>query len=411
MLEILLFTRCEILLARDGIFMNLSNLNPISYLLFFLKKESDRFFVSMAIRGFGFGMISIFVPIYIYQYFNSLPLCFLFFAGVYGLYGLLSPLGGIAMMKFGMKKAILISHILYWGFFVCLLFFDVSWIFIPVSIILNSFARAFFWPAYHVNFLRVSETVKMGKEVGKLNFITAAPGILAPVVGGAIITIFGYPTLFVAVLCVLFSSAIPLFLSKEVRTVYSDSYLGAYKRIFKKENRYYNLAFIANGIETVINLNLWPLFLITMAVGYLAIGGITTVALGASLLFALYMGRITDRMDRKKLLTIGSILTSGAWIGKFFVINPASAFVAQSFYQLSRTSATIPYQTVLYEKTKRRGEGIDEFIVYRNIVITMSRAVFFVILAGVTFIIPGVKFTFILAAVLSFGLMFINKTK
>ena len=389
--------------------MNLSNLNPISYLLFFLKKESDRFFVSMAIRGFGFGMISIFVPIYIYQYFDSFPLCFLFFAAVYGLYVLLCPLGGIAMMKFGMKKSILISHILFWGFFVCLLLFDASWIFIPVSIILYSLGKTFFWPAYHVNFLRVSEIAKLGKEVGKLNFVTAAPGILAPVVGGAIIAIFGYPTLFVAVLCVLISSAIPLLFSEDARTIYSDSYLDAYKRIFKKENRYYTLAFAANGIETVINLNLWPLFLITMAVGYLAIGGITTVALGVSLLFTLYMGRITDRMNKKKLLAIGSVLTSGAWFGKFFVVNPASAFIAQSFYKLSRTAAGIPYQTILYEKAEKEGHGTDEFIVYRNIVIALVRAIFFVILAGITFIIPGIRFTFILAAALSFGLLFINK--
>ena len=389
--------------------MNLSNLNPISYLLFFLKKESDRFFASMAIRGFGFGMITIFVPIYIYQYFNSLPLCFLFFAGIYGLYGALSPFGGLVMMKFGVKKSILISIPLFWGFFVCLLLFNIFWAFIPISIILYSLGMVFFWPAYHVNFSRVSETAKLGKEVGKLNFITVAPGILAPVVGGAIITIFGYPTLFVVVLCVLFSSAIPLLLSKDAPVIYSDSYLNAYKRIFKKGNRHYNLAFAANGIETAINLILWPLFLITMAMGYLAIGSIATVALAASLLFTLYMGRITDRMDRKKLLTIGSILTSGAWIGKFFVINPASAFIAQSFYRLSRTAATIPYQTILYEKAEKKGDGIDEFIVYRNIVIAVTRSIFFVILAGITFVIPGIRFTFILAAVLSLGFMFISK--
>jgi MFS family permease len=363
----------------------------------------------MAIRGFGFGMISIFVPIYIYQYFNSLPLTFLFFAGIYGLYGVLSPFGGLVMMKVGIKKSILISIPLFWGFFVCLLLFNISWVFIPISIILYSLGMIFFWPAYHVNFSRISETAKLGKEVGKLNFITAAPGILAPVVGGAIITIFGYPTLFVVVLCVLFSSAIPLFLSEEVRTIYSDSYLNAYKRIFKKENRHYNLAFMSNGIETAINLILWPLFLITMAMGYFAIGGITTIALGVSLLFTLYMGRITDRMDRKKHLAIGSILTSGAWFGKFFVVSPASAFIAQSFYKLSRTAAMIPYQTIVYEKAKKKGDGIDEFIVYRNIVIAITRAIFFVILAGITFVVPGIRFAFILAAVLSFGFMFIFK--
>ncbi|MCK4355310.1 MFS transporter [Candidatus Parcubacteria bacterium] len=374
-----------------------------------MKKESDRFLASLAIRGFAFGMITIFVPIYIYQHFNSLSLTFLFFAGIYGLYAILVPTGGRIMMKIGIKKAMLVSHPLFWGFFVCLLFFDSSWLFIPLSIILNVLAMTCFWPAFHTNFSRVSESAKMGKEVGKLNFITAVPGILAPVIGGIIITIFGYPTLFVVVLCVLFSSAIPLLLSEEVHQTYSDSYLKAYKRIFKKENKYYNLAFAANGMETVINAYLWPLFLITISIGYLAIGSIATVALVVSLLFTLYMGRITDRMDKRKLLAIGSVLTSGAWIGKFFVVSPVSAFIAQSFYRLSRTAAGIPYQTFLYEKAESKGHEIDEFIIYRGIVLNGTRTVLLVILAGVAFIIPNINFTFILAAAFSLGFVFISK--
>ena len=391
--------------------MTFSNINPASYLFFFLKRESDRFFTSMAIRGFGFGMITIFVPIYIYQYFNSLPLTFLFFAGIYGLQGALVPFGGQIMMKIGLKKAMLVSLPFFWGFYICLLYFNISQFFIFLSIILYVLGIIFFWPAYHTNFARVSEGKKLGKEVGKLNFVVALPGILAPAIGGTIIALFGYPALFVTVLAVLFSSAIPLFLSKDIHQIYTDSYLGAYQRIFKKENRYHNLAFAIFGIEATINNCIWPIFLAILAIGYITIGSVTTVALMVSLFFTLYMGRITDRLNKTKLLTIGSALTSGAWLGKFFVFSPISAFLAQGFYKFARTSAGIPFQTILYQKAEGKGAEIDEFIIYRGMAIAFPRCAFLIVLAGIFFVIPhiSINFAFILAAVFSLGFIFMGK--
>jgi MFS family permease len=391
--------------------MSFLRLNPISYFLFFLKKESDRFFISIAIRGFAFGMVTIFTPIYIYQHFNSLPCIFLFFAVAYGLYAVLVPFGGQIMMKIGIKKAILISHIFFWGFYICLLLLDISWIFILLSIILLAIGKIFFWPAYHVNFARVTETKKLGKEISKINFITALPGVLAPAIGGAIIYFLGYPALFTTVLCILFCSTIPLFLSPEIHQTYSDSFLTSYKRIFKKRNRYNNLGFAFSAIESTINVYVWPLFLAISLVGYLSIGSIATVSLIVSLLFILYMGRITDKANKTKLLLIGSILTAGAWIGKFFVISPISAFVAQGFYKLSRTAVGVPFQAIMYKRAEDKGEEIDEFIIYRDIVIAVSRCATFLILAGCTFFISGINLNvfFVLAAIFSFGFIFLGK--
>ena len=391
--------------------MSFLRLNPISYLLFFLKKESDRFFISIAIRGFAFGMITIFVPIYIYQYFNSLSSTFLFFAIIYGLFGVFAPFGGKIMMKIGIKKAILISHIFFLGFYICLLFFDKNFLIIPLAIVLEALARIFFWPAYHVNFARVSETQKLGKEIGKINFVSAIPGILAPATGGIIIALLGYPALFVTVSCVLLSSAIPLFLTKEVHQNYSDTFLMSYKRLFKKENRRYNLAFAFSTIEATINLYLWPLFLAISAIGYVSIGGIATVSLLVSMLFVLYIGRLTDKVNKTKLLIIGSILTAGAWLGKFFVISPVSAFVTQSFYKFSRTAVGIPFNAIMYKKAKDKGEEIDEFIIYRDVLIGITRCVLFLSLAGITFFISDINLNvfFILAATVSFGFLFLGK--
>ena len=254
----------------------------------------------------------------------------------------------------------------------------------------------------------------MGKEVGKLNFVSAFPGILAPVIGGTVIASYGYSTLFIAVLCLLFASIIPLFLSKDVHQIYTDSYLKAYQRVLKPENKYHNLAFAAAAMEGIVNTYLWPLFLVIISIGYIGIGSITTVASFIAVLFMLYIGKITDKMSKSRLLNIGSILTFGSWIGKFFVINPISAFLAQAFYRFSRTSVLIPFQSIMYQKAKDKGTEIDEFIIYRDIVINLSRFVLLIFLAGAFFIFPisslKINFIFLLAALFSLGLMFLKKT-
>ena len=103
----------------------------------------------------------------------------------------------------------------------------------------------FFWPAFHTDFARFSENGFQGRAVGKINVIYSVPTIISPVVGGIILSMGGYPALFIAVLVILLSSSIPMFFSKEPHIIYSDSFVKAWRRIFEKEKRGYipNLIF------------------------------------------------------------------------------------------------------------------------------------------------------------------------
>ena len=385
-------------------------LNSIPFFHYFLKRKTNQLFLSVAIRNFALGMINIFVPIYIYQHFDSISLTLLFFAIYKGLFGALVPFGGQLMKKIGVKHAMLFSCPFIFGFYLSLLCFEKSILFVFLAIILSVLNAIFFWPSYHTYFARFVGKNHLGREVGKLSFSGALPGILAPVIGGGVITFFGYPILFMIVLFILFVSALPLFLSKEVYQIYTDSYLKAYRRITKPENKYNNLAFAANGMEGEINAYLWPLFLAILSIGYISIGGITTIASLASLFFILFVGRITDTLSRAKLITIGSVLTSLTWIGKFFVVNPFLAFFAQSAYRFARTAASIPFQTIFYEKAKNKGSELDEFIVYRDIIQGISRCFLLLTLAGVFLVVPQINFAFILGAILCLGFIFLTKS-
>jgi len=383
---------------------------PIHFLQYLLKREATQFFTSVAIRYLALGMVLIFEPIYLYFYFDkSLSQTLLFFAAIHGLYGLLAVFGGKIMSKIGLKHVMLFSNFFFLGYYLCLFFLYQSFLLISLAIILKAVGMNLFWPAFHTDFCRFSERDHRGRGVGKMNVAWLAPTIISPIIGGWILTTFNYSVLFTVVLVVLFASAIPMFLSKEIHIIYSDSYREAFGRIFKRTNKKNNLAIMSNGLEGTINSYCWPLFMAILAIGYETMGGITTFALGMAAFFALYMGRLSDRIiNRIKFLNIGSILTSISWIMKYFVVTPFTAFLAQALYRICRTTASIPFQTLLYEKASLKGTETDEFIVYRETILNISRSFFLIALAGLFFFVPKVNLAFIIAAIASLGFMFMG---
>jgi len=381
------------------------------YLQYFLRRDVTKLYLAILIRNLALGMVSIFEAIYIYLYLQeSIPWILLYYAALFGGYGLLAPFGGQLMAKLGVRKSILLSYIFYISFYICLFFLQTHPAFLFLSIGAGIFATMLFWPAFHTDFVRFSSKEQRGRESGRVNVAMLVPAILAPAVGGLVVAAFGFPVLFLLVTVVLFASAIPLFYSKEHIEVYTDSYLRAWKRIFKKENRAVSIGLFSQGVEFGINFYIWPIFLFTLAISFSKIGGITSFALIASSLFMLYAGRLSDTQERSWLLNIGGLWTAIAWILKYFVTTPFSAMLAQSIYQVSRAAARVPFWTYFYEKAAEKGEEADEFIIYHEIVVNVGRGIVFSLLAVIFFLFPEfpLQATFLVAAVLALGFSFIG---
>jgi len=377
----------------------------------FLKKQSNQFYISIFLRSLAIGMILIFEPIYLYSYFNqSLPLTLIFFAFIHGIYAFLAVLGAKVMSKIGFDWAMLISSFFFLAYYIFLAFINFSFLFIFLAIIMKALAMALFWPSYHINFTRFSKKDHRGTEVSKKNIAVVLPSILGPTIGGIILFNFNYPFLFASVLIVLLISAIPLFMTKEKNEVYNDGYREAWGRIFKKRNLKSTIAFSCTSIEEGVNAYLWPLFMSILSISYLSMGGIVSFSFFISMLFMLYMGKISNTSKKVKALNIGSLLTSLSWIIKFFVVTPFSAFLAHIFYRVCKTSVSIPFQTFFYGKAARRGPGADEFLIYREIIINLIRFLSLSILALIFLIIPQINIAFIIAALSCLGFVFIGKS-
>jgi len=376
----------------------------------FLKTESSQFFVSIAIRYLALGMVAIFEPIYLYLYFGrSISHVLLFWAAFSGIFALTVVFGGKIMARIGLKKTMLLSNFFFFGYYVCLFFIKDFFLLAPMAIILRAIGATLFWPAFHTDFIRFSKARHRAEHVGKMSAVCLTAGIIGPIVGGIILTGLGYATLFTVVLITLFASMLPLFLSKERHEVYTDSYRQAWKRIWK--NKEESLALVSLGVESGIDAFIWPIFIFVLGISYQDMGGISTFALFISAVFAFYMGKITAKKNRFKLLNIGSSLLAFSWVIKYFVMNTMSAFFVQNFYRISKTTALIPFRTILYDKAASRKDYADEFIVYREIIINISRFFFLMFLAGIFFIVDEINLSFIIAIIASAGFSFLAKPR
>jgi len=377
---------------------------------YFLKRESTQFFISMSIRYLALGMVAIFEPVYLYLYFGkSISHVLLFWAAFSGIFALTVVFSGRIMAKIGLKRTMLLSNFFFFGYYITLFFANSFFLIIAGAIILRAIGASLFWPAFHTDFIRFSKKGQRAEHIGKMSALCLMAGIVSPLIGGFILAGLGYAALFTAVLITLFASSLPLFLSKERYEVYTDSYKQAWSRIFK--NRDVSLSLASLGIEAGVDFFIWPIFIFAIGVSYQEMGGISTFALLISCLFVLYMGKITNSKNRFRLLNIGSVLLAIAWVAKCFVMNTISAFLAQNFYRITKTSVLVPFRTILYNKAAAKKDQADEYIIYREIIMHLSRFFFFMILAGVFFIIPRIEISFIIAVIASIGFSFLAKPR
>lgn len=387
-------------------------LDPVHYFEYLLRRDVTKLYLSVAIRNLGLGMVLLFEPIYMYLFFDkSLPLTLMFFAVMFGLFGLLAPFAGKLMAKLGTNKTILLSVFFYFGYYLSLFFLpQFPWL-VPISLGSIAVAMTLFWPAFHTDFARFSSQKKRGGEVGKLNVMSLVPMVASPAIGGWVLASFGYPVLFVVVLSVLLASSIPLFYSRETHEVYTDSYEQVWRRAFKKENIGTTIGFVSWGLEFITFFFAWPLFLFLLAINFDFIGGIASFALIASAMFMLYVGKLSDTADRTWLMNVGAVWTAISWVLKFFVRTPFDALLAHTLYRVSLSAANVPFQTYFYEKAAAREKMADEFIIYRETVMNVSRFFYLGLLALVFFLFPHLPINaiFLVSATFALGLMFMGK--
>lgn len=370
-------------------------------------KELSELYISHTIRRFAVAMICIFEPVYLFLYFNkSFSAVLFYFASIALLYGFFVPFGAKIMVKLGLKKAML------WSVPFIFLYYAVLWqikalsFFFIAAILLKFVYALFYWPAYHVDVARFSKKEFRGEQIGASVVVYNLASVIAPFVGGLIVFKLGFPVLFIVVLILLLVSVVPLFFTEEIREIYHDSYERAFKQIFTR--KFYNeaVSFAAYGFDAGVSMFVWPIFMFILAINYESMGFITSGALFLSLIFTLYIGKIADRLSRRRLLKFGSILNAAAWFVKVFIKTPFDAFLAHTIFRIAFVSTSIPFRTIMYDKASEDRNFLDRFIVFREMSHNLGRATMFIILGAVFLFVSVSKIYLIFPLAAVFSLLF-----
>lgn len=377
---------------------------------YILNKELTELYASIAIRRFTLGLISIFVPIYLYIYFSeNITKTLFYFAAISILYGLLSPLAGKLITKFGVKHSMLYASPFLFLYYLGLWQIDnlgnLFFLLIPTLVIHN----LFYWPAFHIDFARFSNKKDRSKQLSYRHTVLALSAAASPLIGGSIIATLGFNVLFAIVLVLLFVSVVPLFFSSELHESYTDSLGKAHREVFNKKYRGKVVAFFGEGVEVIIDIVIWPIFLFTLAINFSSIGFISSIPLFVGVLFALYIGRLVDKMGHARLLSLGAVLNAISWPVRMLVATPIDAIFVNTFHKFTRLTAHFPLATLFYDWVSREDVDRDKFIILREIVANTSRGLILSLLAVMFLFVETISVAFLLAGLASLLFMFFTK--
>ena len=386
----------------------------------YLKGNLSQGFISLytgkMITVITYGISSIFLPIFLYKsYDNQLKYVVLFYVVGIWLYIFSVAYGAKFLNKFGFRKALRLSVIFGALFYLSFYFVNESNInyMIVFPIIALTLFRLTYWLPYHVDFAKFTSKKERGKQLSVLESTRLIISVVSPLVFGFLIAKFGFQLMFLFGVFIYLMSGIPYLSIPRTKEKYSWSYMDTWKQFFAKENRGVVIAYMADGAENVVGVIIWPIFIWELLNGdVLQVGIISTLIVGISVVLQLILGKYTDKMDKKKMLKLGSIFHALGWIAKIFVVTTFQIFITATYHNLSKIFIRTPFDVLTYEMAADEGHYVDEFTVIHEIAIGMGKSLMLLLILFVSMF-ASLQWTFILGALaaLLYNTIEFNKLK
>jgi MFS family permease len=370
--------------------------------------ELSEIYASMSIRSFGFGIIGIFVPIYLYQNGNSLQSIFLFYTLFFIFRIPVSYISAYVVARIGPKHSIAVSTILLVVFLSQLLTIDLFNWSLPVLALSFTLTNGLFFIAYNTDFSKIKNTSNGGKELSWLYIFERLGGALGPLVGGIIASLIAPEfTITVAILVLLVSLA-PLFMSNEPVRLHQRITFRGFK--WRRHKRDY-LAISALGVDTNASQVMWPLLisvLIFTEGTYAKLGLITGFALGVSIFSSYIFGKIVDRENGLSLLKFGSIMNSISYVVRAFVTTASGAIAVSVLNEPITLAYKIPLVKGYYDAVDSEEGYRIVYLTVGEISSAVTKAIYYLVLFVFCYFadpISVLRWSFIPVAIISLGIL------
>ncbi len=298
--------------------------------------------------------VNIFEPIFLFSLFvqqygthASIKAVLLFYLLVYIIDFFIMPLGAKVALHIGYERAIGLGSLVTVGFYLSLFIAQNHFWFLAVAIIAYAVSKTLYWPAYHSNFARFSADGEQGRQIGTMTALLSLTQMAGPLIGGLMITWYGFSALFILVSVLVVVSNVPMLITREKFIPAKFSYIDAYRRLFTKGNRRKLVAYLGYGEELIADV-IWPIFIFTVVKDFLGLGFLVAISVLVTTIVVLYIGRATDSSERSTL-KYGLVIYVLSWLWRLIARSAPTVLLVDVMARISKQAITIPITALTYE--------------------------------------------------------------
>jgi MFS family permease len=344
---------------------------------FFHNKYND-LLTSDALRGFGLGIISIFIPLFLITKGYSL-LDILLYEGAYHIIAVwlhyaIVKYSKVLRLKIIIGISYLFATIMFLLLFSIEKFQDQKYLFLAALCIINLCSSTFYWIGHHFYFIKATKKKDEGEKLSLLVGIPVIMSVISPLVGAFIITHHGYNLAFFVTLLFLFFAGVLMLLSPELDVKPKISREEIILGKSKAENSSY---FFEGIVYTTMNI-VWPLLLFFSAITIPTIGIVFFVGNVLYAILSYIAGKLTDKNKIMGMVTIGTTVHGSSVIARVFAKTINMIVGLQAISGMFSALWTIPIHTIFYKSSH---EHTSNRILNREFYMQSGKIVYITILA------------------------------
>lgn len=335
---------------------------------------------------FGFGVVGIFQVIFLFEKFDSsVSAVALVYALMFILTLVFTPLSAMLIASIGMKRMMMFAMPFAFLIILSMLLWDHNPILALVGFVFSLVIyKALYWVPYHVDFAKFTDKKTRGRQMSVLLAVSAAIGVITPVVGGFVIMSVGFNSLFVISLGILIFAIAPLFFIDNKKERYSYGYFETFSELLHKKNRPLLLGYFGDGAQTGVTAIVWPIFIFLLLKGeFFVVGVVSSLTILLIMTIRFFVGDLLDRWNKKRVLAIGSILNTTGWIAKLFIETGFQVFAFDAYHKMGRAVNRISVDATTYDQAADNGHYVDEFTVLKEVSVSIGKVAMLTLIAAV----------------------------
>lgn len=266
----------------------------------------------------------------------------------------LRPFSLFLSEKIGLKRALILGVFVNTGLFLVISKVNGvnNWLYF--YILYFALCDIFYWLPYHSYMAVAGDENLRGKQIGtKIGFITILR-MASPLIGGLIISNFGFLALYLSAMLIMLLSIFPLFFTIDMKPGKPMLFKEAIKTIDKKGM----IMQLGSGI-LFIHTFVWTIILFYFVENYVFFGGLVTFELLTTVALSILLGYLIDKGDGKNITYIGLIIIGIVIISRtLFITTLPVIIITDIIIALGIIFYTSSFEVGFYNLAKESGNTL-----------------------------------------------------